>query len=86
MLIADMSLQEIIMTFHITVGSSDTITLKQLLFQYLVDLSRYLKVICVCKFDFRNLHNRNLIKLVRKFKLQSIVCFHFYDENWTVRC
>lgn len=57
MLIAVMSLQEIIMTFHITVGSSDTITLKQLLFQYLVDLSRYLKVICVCKFDFRNLYS-----------------------------
>ncbi|XP_052689501.1 uncharacterized protein LOC128167685 [Crassostrea angulata] len=35
--------EEILLAFHITVGSSDTINVKELLFQDLVNLSRYLK-------------------------------------------
>lgn len=35
--------EEILLAFHITVGSSDTINVKQLLFQDLVDLSRHLQ-------------------------------------------
>lgn len=41
-------LQEILLTFHIRVGASDTINVKELLFKDLVDLSHNLQVICIC--------------------------------------
>lgn len=41
-------LQEILLTYHIRVGASDTINVKELLFRDLVDLSHHLQVICIC--------------------------------------
>lgn len=43
-----MSLQEILMALHISVGPTDTINIKQLLFQDLVELSCHIQVNLFC--------------------------------------
>lgn len=84
------------MAFHITVGSSDTVDVKQLLFQDLVDLSRYLQVISICIFNFCNyILKSNVFLLITNLYLQwsnefdlemeqtfNVLYFHMYIDNY----
>lgn len=42
-------LQEILLAFHLSVGSTDTVDVKQKIFEDIIDLSRHLQVRCILR-------------------------------------